>query len=164
MDFARKSIGLHIDPFTMFLMRRSIKTLPLRMEQHQRNAFLLAEYFENHELVEKVLYPGLKSHPQHDIARKQMSGFSGMMSVYFKLGIEEAKRFISSFEVITLAESLRAVESLVEHPATMTHQKIPKEVREKNGLSDGLIRFSVGLEDIADLIDDLNQAFDKFKR
>lgn len=161
MDFARKSMGLHADPFTMFLMRRGIKTLPLRMEKIQENAFALAKHFESHPKVEKVLYPGLASHPQHDIAKKQMSGYSGMMSVFFKLTNEQAKKLISSFEIITLAESLGAVESLVEHPASMTHQKIPKEVREKNGLTDGLIRFSAGIEDADDLIADVEQALQK---
>jgi len=159
LDFARKSIGLHPDPFTMFLMRRGIKTLPLRMQRHQENAFALARYFEKHPLVERLLYPGLPSHPQHHIAKKQMTGFSGMLTVFFKLTNDQAKKLISSFQIITLAESLGAVESLVEHPASMTHQKIPKEVREKHGLTDGLIRFSVGTEDSKDLIADLQQAF-----
>lgn len=159
MDHARKSMGLHIDPFTMFLMRRGIKTLPLRMERHQQNAFALARYFESHPQVERVLYPGLPSHPQHEIAKKQMSGFSGMITVFFSLTNEQAKKLISSFEIITLAESLGAVETLVEHPASMTHQKIPPDVRAKHGLTDGLIRFSAGIEDAADLLADLDQAF-----
>ncbi|MEZ4273385.1 MAG: PLP-dependent aspartate aminotransferase family protein [Myxococcota bacterium] len=161
MDFARKSMGLHADPFTMFLMRRGIKTLPLRMEKHQANAMILAKFFEEHPQVEKVLYPGLPSHPQHDIARKQMSGFSGMLTVFFDLSHSQAKRLISSFNIITLAESLGGVESLVEHPASMTHEKIPKEVRERHGLTDGLIRFSVGIEDPQDLIEDIKQALAK---
>jgi len=158
VDFARKSMGLHCDPFTMFLMRRSIKTLPLRMEKHQANALALARYFEKHPKVERVLYPGLESHPHHAIAKKQMTGFSGMLSLFFRLSNDEAKKLISTFKVITLAESLGAVESLVEHPASMTHEKIPKEIREKHGLTDGLIRFSIGIEDVEDLIDDLEQA------
>ena len=162
-DFSRKSMGLHTDPFTIFLMRRSIKTLPLRMERHQANAFAVARYLEKHAKVERVLYPGLESHPQHNMAKSQMSGFSGMISVYFRASHEEAKKFISSFKIITLAESLGAVESLVEHPASMTHQKIPKEVREKNGLSDGLIRFSIGTEDADDLIRDIEQALAKLR-
>ncbi len=161
MDFARKSMGLHVDPFTMFLMRRGIKTLAIRMERIEENAFALAKFFESHPKVDKVLYPGLPSHPQHEIAKKQMSGYSGMLTVFFKLTNDEAKKLISSFEIITLAESLGAVESLVEHPASMTHQKIPKEVREKNGLTDGLIRFSLGIEDIEDLIADVSQALEK---
>jgi cystathionine beta-lyase/cystathionine gamma-synthase len=163
MDLARKSMGLHIDPFTMFLMRRGIKTLPLRMEKQQANALKFAAYLEKHPRVERVLYPGLPSHPQHELAKKQMSGFSGMMSVYFALSNDEAKTLISSFEIITLAESLGAVETLVEHPASMTHQKIPKEVREKNGLTDGLIRFSMGIEDVEDLIADLESAFSRLR-
>ncbi|MCC6954069.1 MAG: PLP-dependent transferase [Deltaproteobacteria bacterium] len=160
MDFARKSMGLHLDPFTMFLMRRGIKTLPLRCERQQENAFAIAQYLEKHPLVERVLYPGLPSHPNHELAKKQMSGFSGMLSCYFRLSLEQSKKLISSFKIITLAESLGAVESLVEHPASMTHQKIPREVREKHGLSDGLIRFSMGIEDVEDLIADFEQAFD----
>ena len=158
MDFARKSIGLHIDPFTMFLMRRGIKTLAIRMEKIQQNAFALAKFFKRHPKVDRVLYPGLTSHPQHNIAKKQMSGYSGMVTVFFKLTNDEAKKLISSFKIITLAESLGAVESLVEHPASMTHQKIPKEVREKHGLTDGLIRFSFGIEDAEDLTADIDQA------
>jgi len=155
MDFARKSMGLHPDPLSMFLLRRSIKTLPLRMERHQENAMAIAKYFQSHKKVEKVLYPGLESHPQHELAKAQMSGFSGMITVFFKLTNDEAKKLITSFKIITLAESLGGVESLVEHPASMTHQKIPKEVREAHGLTDGLIRFSAGIEDAEDLIADI---------
>ncbi len=108
--------------------------------------------------MERVLYPGLPSHPQHALAKKQMSGFSGMFSVLFKLSDDQAKKLISSFKVITLAESLGAVESLVEHPSSMTHQKIPREVRIKHGLTDGLIRFSTGIEDPKDLLADVEQA------
>ncbi len=158
MDFARKSIGLHCDPFTMFLMRRGMKTLGIRMTRCQENAFAVARYLEKHPKVERVIYPGLESHPQHKIARKQMSGYSGMITAYFNMPNEDAKRLISSFRIFTLAESLGAVESLVEHPASMTHQKIPKEIREKHGLTDGLIRFSIGIEDSEDLLEDLEQA------
>lgn len=161
MKYARMSMGLHPDPLSMFLVRRSIKTLPIRMERHQENAFALARHFEEHPKVERVLYPGLESHPQHKVARSQMSGFSGMLSVFFKLSNDEAKKLISSFSVITLAESLGTVESLVEHPASMTHQKIPKEIREKHGLSDGLIRFSVGIENSEDIIGDVEQALNR---
>ncbi|MBX7144613.1 MAG: PLP-dependent aspartate aminotransferase family protein [Oligoflexia bacterium] len=162
MDFARKAMGLHADPMTMFLMRRGIKTLPLRVEKQQKNAMALATFLEKHPKVERVLYPGLPSHPQHEIAKRQMKGFAGMISVYFKLGHEETMKLISSFDIITLAESLGAVESLVEHPASMTHQKIPAEVRRKNGLSDGLVRFSMGIEDERDLINDVSKALEKF--
>ncbi len=161
MDFARKSIGLHIDPNTMFLLRRSLKTFPLRMERHQQNAFCVAEYLEKHPKVERVLYPGLKSHPHHETAKGQMRGYSGMLSVFFKLKNDDAKKLISSFKIITLAESLGCVESLVEHPASMTHQKIPADVRKKHGLSDGLVRFSIGIEDSDDLLEDLESALAK---
>jgi cystathionine beta-lyase/cystathionine gamma-synthase len=161
MDFARKSIGLHIDPFSMFLLRRGIKTLALRMDRHQSNALALAKYLEVHPMVKRVLYPGLASHPQHELAKRQMSGFSGMLSVYFNLSDDQALRLITLFKIITLAESLGAVESLVEHPASMTHQKIPEEVRAKHGMSASLIRFSVGIEDVKDLIADIEQAIER---
>ncbi|GJM38508.1 MAG: cystathionine beta-lyase [Acidimicrobiales bacterium] len=161
LDHARKSFGVHADPFTMFLLRRSIKTLPVRMERHQSNAMAVAQYLESHKLVTKVIYPGLPSHPQHELAKKQMSGFAGMMSVYFDLPFEPTKTLISSFDVFTLAESLGAVESLVEHPSSMTHAKIPADVREKHGLTDGLVRFSIGIEDVDDIIADLDRALAK---
>jgi cystathionine beta-lyase/cystathionine gamma-synthase len=158
MDFARKSIGLHHDPMSMFLLRRGIKTLPLRMERHAYNAMRFAEHLEKHPRVERVYYPGLASHPQHAIAKQQMSGFSGMVSVLFKIDVEATKKLVSSLDVITLAESLGAVESLVQIPASMSNQKIPQELREKNGLKDGLVRFSVGIENIEDLLSDVDQA------
>ncbi len=156
--FARKSIGLHHDPLSMFLLRRGLKTLPLRMERHQENAFKFAEHLQAHPKVERVIYPGLASHPDHEIAKKQMKGFSGMVSVEFALDLESTNRVVSSLQVITLAESLGAVESLVQIPASMSNQKIPKEIREKNGLKDGLVRFSVGIENIEDLVADVDQA------
>lgn len=161
MDFARKSIGVHADPFNMFLIRRGIKTLPLRMEKHQENAFAVAKFLEAHPKVERVFYPGLESHPQHKIAKTQMSGFSGMLSVIFKATEEQTKKLISSFSVITLAESLGAVESLVSHPASMTHKKIPADIRKKYGLSDGLVRFSIGIENSEDLIADIENGLSK---
>jgi cystathionine beta-lyase/cystathionine gamma-synthase len=161
MDFARKSIGLHLDPMSMFLLRRGIKTLPLRMQRHCENALAFAKHLEAHPKVERVFYPGLPSHPQHEIAKSQMHGFSGMVSALFRLDVEATKKLVSEFEVITLAESLGAVESLVQIPASMSNMKIPRELREKNGLKDGLVRFSVGIEDIADLIADVDQALAK---
>ncbi len=158
MDFARKSIGLHHDPLSMFLLRRGIKTLPLRMERHEQNALKFAKHLEAHPKVERVIYPGLDSHPQHSLAKKQMSGFSGMVSVVFKTDLEETKNVVSRLEVITLAESLGAVESLVQIPASMSNKKIPEELRKKHGLEDGLVRFSVGIENIEDLIADIDQA------
>jgi cystathionine beta-lyase/cystathionine gamma-synthase len=161
LAFARTAMGLHCDPMTMFLMRRGMKTLPLRVHRQQESALRFARHFESHPLVERVIYPGLESHPQHDIAKKQMNGFGGMLSLLFAATVEETMRIVSSFEIFTLAESLGAVESLVQQPAMMSHAKIPKEVREKNGLMDGLIRISIGIEDVEDLIADMEQAMDR---
>lgn len=157
-DFARKSLGVHLDPMSMFLLRRGLKTLPLRMAQHEKNALAFASYLESHKKVSRVLYPGLESHPQHAMANKQMKGFSGMVSVEFNLSEKELYKFVSSFKVITLAESLGAVESLVQIPAAMSNKKIPEELRKANGLGDGLVRFSVGIEDISDILGDIEQA------
>jgi len=158
LDFTRTSMGLHSDPFTMFLLRRSLKTLPLRMARHQSNAMILAEYLEGHRMVRRVLYPGLKSHPQHHIAVRQMHGFSGMMSVEFDVDTSAVSKLIAGFRLFTLAESLGGVESLVEQPALMTHMKIPANIRKAHGLADALVRFSVGIEDAEDLVDDLDRA------
>ncbi len=155
MDFARMSIGLNPSPFDTWLLSRSLKTLSIRMDKHAQNALVVAEYLEAHPKVKKVYYPGLSSHPQHSLAKKQMRGFGGIVSVEFDLGLEQTKKLISSFHVFSLAESLGGVESLVDHPASMTHASIPKEERERNGLSDGLVRFSVGIEDKDDIIEDL---------
>ncbi len=162
-DFARKSIGVHPDPLSMFLLRRGLKTLPLRMERHQENAFAFARYLETHPLISKVLYPGLESHPQHEIAKKQMKGFSGMVSAEFNLSESDTHKVVSRFNVITLAESLGAVESLVQIPAAMSNQKIPAEVRRANGLADGLVRFSIGIEHIDDILEDIDQALKSVK-
>jgi cystathionine beta-lyase/cystathionine gamma-synthase len=161
MDFARKAIGLNPSPFDTWLLSRSLKTLALRMQAHEKNAFKIAQFLESHPKVAKVYYPGLKSHHNHEIAAKQMSGFSGMISVEFNLQMPETLKLISSFQVFTLAESLGGVESLVDHPATMTHASIPAAERAKMGLSDGLIRFSVGLEHADDLIADLEKGLEK---
>ena len=158
LDFTRTSMGLHSDPFTMFLLRRSLKTLPLRMAKHQSNAMILSKYLEGHKLVRRVLYPGLESHPQHHIAVRQMHGFSGMMSVEFDVDISAVSKLIAGFKLFKLAESLGGVESLVEQPALMTHLKIPANVRKAHGLADALVRFSVGIEDAEDLVDDLDGA------
>lgn len=156
LDFARMAIGLNPSPFDNWLTTKGIKTLGIRMERHFENATKIAEYFNNHPKVKKVFYPGLPSHPNYDIAQKQMSGYSGIISVEFDLSLEQSMKLVSSFKLFTLAESLGGVESLVDHPASMTHASIPKEEREKNGLSDGLIRFSCGIEDAEDLIEDLD--------
>ncbi len=160
MDFARKALGVNPSPFDVWLVSRGVKTLAVRMEQHQRNALAIAHFLEQHPLVKKVYYPGLESHPGYAIAKKQMHGFSGMVSAEFNLSLESTKRLISSFTLFALAESLGGVESLVNHPATMTHASIPPEERARIGLNDGLVRFSVGIEDVQDLIDDLTAALD----
>jgi cystathionine beta-lyase/cystathionine gamma-synthase len=155
LDFARKAIGVNPSPFDTWLLTRGVKTLALRMEQHQRNAMAIANFLENHSKVKKVYYPGLESHRNHAIAKKQMTGYGGMLSVEFNLSLERTKKLISSFTLFSLAESLGGVESLVSHPATMTHASIPQEERQRMGISDGLVRFSVGIEDPEDLIADI---------
>ncbi|MCE5317731.1 MAG: PLP-dependent aspartate aminotransferase family protein [Parachlamydia sp.] len=161
LDFARKAIGVNPSPFDCWLITRGVKTLAVRMEQHQRNALAVAEFLEKHPKVKRVYYPGLPSHPQHAIAVKQMHGFSGMLSAEFHLSLEETKKLISSFKLFALAESLGGVESLVSHPAIMTHASIPAQERTRMGITDGLVRFSVGIEDASDLIEDLQLAISK---
>jgi cystathionine beta-lyase/cystathionine gamma-synthase len=158
LDFARMAIGLNPSPFDAWLVTRGVKTLALRMEQHQKNAIALAEFLEKHPKVKKVYYPGLKSHPGHNIASKQMNGFGGMISVEFHLTLEQTKQLAASFRYFSLAESLGGVESLVCHPASMTHASIPAAERQKMGMADGLLRLSVGVEDVSDLIEDVQQA------
>lgn len=153
--FARMAIGLNPSPFDVWLLTRGIKTLALRMRQHQDNAMVVAKFLEEHPRVKKVYYPGLISHQSHAVAKKQMSGFSGIVSVEFDLDLEKTKKMISSFQLFSLAESLGGVESLVCHPATMTHASIPPDERKKMGISDGLVRLSVGIEDVQDLVEDL---------
>ena len=157
-QFLLKSIGAVASPFDSYMALRSLKTLPLRMEAHQRNAIKVAQYLEEHKKIEKVLYPGLKSHPQHELAKKQASGFSGMVSVYLKGGLSESRTFLEKLKLFALAESLGGVESLIEHPAIMTHASIPAENRKALGIADNFIRISVGVEDIEDLLTDLDQA------
>lgn len=161
LQFARKAIGGNPSPFDVWLISRSLKTLEVRMEAHQKNAFAVARFLSDHPKVKTVFYPGLPSHPDHEIARKQMKGFSGIVSVSFNLSLDDTKKLISSFKLFSLAESLGGVESLVDHPASMTHASIPREEREKAGLTDGLVRFSVGLEDKDDLINDIQTALGK---
>ena len=155
LDFARMAIGLNPSPFDAWMTSRSLKTLGVRMERHAENAMKVATFLENHPKVNKVYYPGLPSHKNHLVAQKQMRGFSGIVSVEFHLNLEETMRLISAFKIFSLAESLGGVESLVDHPASMTHASIPKAEREKAGLFDGLVRFSVGIEDIDDILEDL---------
>lgn len=158
LDYGRMAIGLNPSPFDTWLLTRGIKTMAVRMEQHQRNAFAILRFLESHPKVKKIYYPGLESHHNHEIAKKQMSGFGGVISVEFNLPLESTKKLISSFKLFSLAESLGGVESLVCHPATMTHASIPVKERHACGISDGLVRFSVGIEDSQDLIDDLSKA------
>lgn len=158
LNFRRLSLGVNPSPFDTWLITRGVKTLAVRMEQHQRNALAVANFLENHPKVKKVYYPGLPSHPHHAIAKKQMRGFSGMVSAEFKLSLEQTKKLISSLKLFALAESLGGVESLVNHPTLMTHASIPAEERLRMGITEGLIRFSIGIEDSADLIADLDKA------
>jgi cystathionine gamma-lyase len=158
MKFLQNAAGAIPGPQDCFLVMRGLKTLHVRMKQHQENAIAVAQFLEKHPKVVKVLYPGLESHPQHALAKKQMTGFGGMISFYLKGGMAESRTALEKFKLFTLAESLGGVESLVEHPAIMTHASVPPENRTKLGISDSLIRLSVGIEDVADLIQDLNQA------
>ena len=145
-------------PFDSFMLLRSLKTLSIRMEKHSENAQLVAEFLENHPLVSKIIYPGLESHPEHNIAKKQMRLYGGMVTFVVSGGLSQAKKVLENLEVFTLAESLGGAESLAEHPAIMTHASIPKETREALGIDDGLIRLSVGIETAEDLINDLKNA------
>ena len=147
-------------PFDSFLLLRSLKTLSIRMEKHSENAQLVAEFLENHPLVSKTIYPGLRSHPEYEIAKRQMNLFGGMVTFVVSGGLPHAKKLLESLKVFTLAESLGGAESLAEHPAIMTHASIPKETREALGIDDGLIRLSVGIETAEDLINDLKNAIE----
>lgn len=161
LQFLSNSMGGVQGPFDSFMCLRSLKTLPLRMKAHQENAMAIARFLESHPKVEKVIYPGLESHPQHALAREQMHGFGGMITFYIKGGLESARTFLENVNVFALAESLGGVESLIEHPAIMTHASVPPENRKALGIDDSLIRLSVGIEDINDLLTDLKSAFDK---
>lgn len=158
LKFYQNAVGAVPGPLDCFLVLRGIKTLALRMRQHCENAQRVAEYLAQHYEVERVIYPGLPSHPGHALAKRQMDGFGGMVSVVLKGGLERALRFMRSTRLFRLAESLGGVESLICHPATMTHASIPPEERARIGISDALIRLSVGIEDAEDLIADLQQA------
>ncbi len=159
IGFYQNSVGATPSPFDCFLVLRGTKTLPVRMDRHCENARALAEWLEGHASVDRVYYPGLESHPTHEIATTQMDDFGGMLSFDLDATLEEASTVVSETEVFTLAESLGGVESLIEQPAAMTHAAIPPEEREAIGLSDGLIRASVGIEHVDDLIADLDAAF-----
>ena len=158
LAFLQNAVGGVQGPFDSFLALRGLKTLALRMERHCANALAIAEHLARHRRVSRVHYPGLPGHPQHDLACRQMHGFGGMVTIELKGGIEEARRFLERVEVFALAESLGGVESLIEHPAIMTHASIPADQRAALGIGDTLIRLSVGIEDLDDLLGDLYQA------
>ena len=158
LAFLQNSVGAVQGPFDSFLALRGAKTLHLRMKAHCANAMALAQFLEGHAAIEKVIYPGLESHPHHELAKRQMDGFGGMLSICLKGGFEAAKRFCERTELFTLAESLGGVESLVNHPAVMTHASIPAARRAELGIGDELVRLSVGVEDAVDLVADLEQA------
>ncbi|HEY9899012.1 MAG TPA: cystathionine gamma-synthase [Pantanalinema sp.] len=161
VKFVQNSIGAIPGPHDAFLTLRGVKTLAIRMRQHCANAKVVAAWLEQHPLVEAVYYPGLASHPQHALAKRQMRDFGGMVSFVVKGGLDVARVIAKSTKLFSLAESLGGVESLLTHPPTMTHGAIPKEIREARGVVDGLLRLSVGIEDAEDLVADLQQAFDK---
>jgi cystathionine gamma-lyase len=160
LRFLQKATGGIMSPFDAWLCLRGTKTLAVRMRQHCESAGAIAEWLDSQKKVKKVNYPGLLHHPQHELAKKQMRGFGGMIS--FDLGsLANAKKFLKAVKICALAESLGGVETLISHPATMTHASVPKADRIKNGVTDGLVRISVGIEDVEDIIDDLKQALAK---
>lgn len=167
ITFMRKKImgdlGQVLSSWDAFLILRGLKTLGVRMERHCKNALEIARFLENHPLIERVYYPGLSSHPQYELAKKQMKNMGGIVSFEVKGGIKAAKQFIDSLKLIITSFSLGDPETLVQHPASMTHSSIPAEEREKFGITDGLIRLSVGLEDVSDLINDLESALEQAK-
>lgn len=158
LGFLQNAVGAIASPFDSFLALRGLKTLHLRMERHCANAQRLAEWLAGHRAVKRVYYPGLATHPGHELAARQMKAFGGMLAIDLEGGLEDARRMLERCHIFALAESLGGVESLVEHPAIMTHASVPAEVRERSGISDTFIRLSVGVEDFEDLRDDLAQA------
>ena len=158
LRFLHNAVGSIAGPFDSFLALRGLKTLALRMERHCANALKIARWLEAHPKVARVIYPGLESHPQHALAKKQMSGFGGIVTATLKGDLSATRRFLERTQLFTLAESLGGVESLIEHPAIMTHASIPEDQRARIGISDSLVRLSVGIEDADDLIADLDQA------
>ena len=158
LEFMQNAIGSIMDPFTAFLALRGVKTLPLRMHQHCYNALAIAQWLDSHPKIERAIYPGLPKHPQHTLAARQMSGFGGMIAAYLKTDLAGSKRFLERCELFTLAESLGGVESLIGHPGLMSHASLPPERRAQLKLTDNLVRLSVGIEDVEDLIADLERA------
>ncbi len=161
LSFMQNAIGAIPSPQDCFLVLRSTKTLAVRMKAHCENARIIAEKLQSHAQIEQVIYPGLESHPQHNVASKQMRDYGGMISLVLKGDLEQSRRFLENVQVFSLAESLGGVESLIEHPAIMTHASIPAEHRKALGILDGLVRLSVGIEHVDDLIEDLEQALDR---
>lgn len=159
LKFLQNSIGAIPAPFDCYMALRGLKTLHLRMREHSKNALAVATFLEAHPQVESVIYPGLASHPQHELAKRQMRGFGGMITFFIKGGLAESRVFLENLSLFALAESLGAVESLAEHPAIMTHASVPIEQRKALGISDSLIRLSVGCEDLEDILADLKKAF-----
>ena len=155
--FLQRSTGAGLAPMDCFLVSRGIKTLAVRMKQHDANGRAIARFLEDHPRVKRVLYPGLPSHPQHEVAVRQQRGFGAMIS-FDVVTLENARKVLNHVKLCSLAESLGGVETLISHPATMTHASVPPEVRQRIGITDGLIRISVGIEDVEDLIADLDQA------
>jgi cystathionine gamma-lyase len=160
MKYIQKTIGAVSSPFDCWLNLSGLKTLHLRMKRHEESAMAVAEFLERHNKVDRVLYPGLASHPQHAIAKAQMSGFSGMIAFELTGGTEAGKRLMNNVQLCGLAESLGSVETMITHPASMTHVDVPVEDRRKRGLTDGLVRLSVGIEDVDDIIADLESALE----
>jgi cystathionine gamma-synthase len=158
MIFAQKAVGLNPSPFDCWLIARGVKTLAIRMKQHHANALEIASYLEAHPKVRWARHPFLDSHPQAELARRQMSGGSGIVTIELDANLDATSRFAGTLELFTLAESLGGIESLVDHPASMTHASIPRAEREKVGIFDSLVRLSVGIEAASDLIADLDQA------
>ncbi len=161
MKFHQNAVGSVPGPMDCYLVLRGVKTLAIRMDAHEKNAMAVAKFLSDKPAVERIIYPGLPQHPQHDLAKKQMSGFGAMVTIVIKGGLKNANAFASSTKLFALAESLGGVESLICHPVSMTHGSIPKDVREARGIVDGLVRLSVGIEDVDDLLADIEQALAK---
>ena len=161
LKFLQKTIGAVSSPFDCWLTLLGLKTLSLRMARHSSNGMEVAQFLVDHPKVERVIYPGLQSHPQHEIAKRQMKAFSGMISFDLKGGFDAGKTLMNSVQLCALAESLGAVESMITHPASMTHADVPEDIRVARGLTNGLVRISVGIEDVRDIMADLEQALDK---
>jgi len=158
LKFLQNGIGAVPSPFDCFLAMRGVKTLHVRMKQHEKNAKIIAEFLQGSDKVQHVCYPGLVSHPQHELAKKQQTGFGGMITFWLKGGLTQSRQFLEALKIFALAESLGGVESLAEHPAIMTHASVPAEERDKLGISDNLVRLSVGIEDVEDLLEDIKGA------